>query len=238
MSASRVRTLCPAHRDAGGCERFAAQILAGGKSRDALVSRLEEGIWESARSRFRESELEERISIFEVADCWRYGEAPSPSMERSVFLWQSSIGGFPLAVAPKIACPVERELFEAQRRALVMVVENHGGLYLRDALYERPSLRLDPTWPNRICAHARPKDRFLVRMPFFRQRLLLDELGISRIVLEDGLLPAVEELITEAHLDPRHPEWAWHLTAFWTTAATEDWARTSLGATRGPATRQ
>lgn len=76
VSASRVRSLCPAHRDAGGCERFAAQILAGGESRDALVSRLEEGIWRSARTRFRESQTGRAAPSAEHADRPPASDAP------------------------------------------------------------------------------------------------------------------------------------------------------------------
>lgn len=237
MSATRVRSVCPTH-EVGGCEALAEAILQGGTPRDLLRQAMEERLWQNARARFRERDLAEKISLFEVADCWRHGESPRPSMERSVFLWQSFIAREPVAgAAAKVACPVAREFFEAQRTARVSVVANHGGICLRDALVERPSVRFVDSWPKSITALAKPDDRFLVRMPLFRGQPLLDELGISRIVLEAAMIPAVQQLAAEAHLAHGTPDWPWHLTAIWTTVATEDWARTSLGATPGPSTR-
>lgn len=228
---------CPAH-DATGCELFAARILAGGPARDSALSGLEEAIWTFARTRFRERDLAERISLFEVTDCWRHGERLSASMERSVFLWQSSINGEPVCGAlAKESCPVVREFFEAQRDARVSVVSNHGGISLRDALVERPSTKFDHRWPKRITKEAKPDDRFLVRMPLFRGVRMLDELGISGIVLDRTQIPDVRQLASEGRLRYGTPEWPWHLTAIWTTVATEDWARTALGGTRGDATR-
>lgn len=238
MSAARVRRVCPVH-DAAECERFGERLVADAESRHTLLAALEEGLWRYASARFAERDLAEKIPHFEVADGWRHGEAPAPSMERSVFLWQTFIAGEPVGgPGPKIGCPVVREFAGAQRRALVTAVGNHGGICLRDALFERPSLPFEATWPLRIRAHAKPDDRFLVRMPLFRGELLLDEIGISRIVLHDRLMRAVQDLAAQGHLEPRTPAWAWHLAAIWTTVATEEWARTALGATQGPATRQ
>lgn len=238
MTATRANVACPVH-DAIGCERLAAQILLDPQMRNAVRASLENILWQHASKHFRERDLAEKIAIFEVADCWRHGDAPAPSMERSVFLWQSLIarewvGGVP----PAELCPVSREFFEAQRSAPVSVVYNHGGISLRDALMiERPPMKFDATWPKRITANAKPDDRFLVRMPFFRGRRLLDDACISDVVLGATMMPAVRQLAAESHLRHGTIEWPWHLTAIWTTVATEDWATTALGAVPGPATR-
>jgi hypothetical protein len=206
------------------------------------VLRLERIIWRRASAEVGERTLEEFVRMFEVADCWRYGEEPMPSLERSVFLWHATLGDATLATraAPALAqlCPVEEELYRAQQGAQVLVAQNRGGIWLRDVLFERPDIRIRSEWPNRFCAHARPVDRFLVRMPLFRNVWMLDELGVSQIVLGEQDVACVRTLLEDTGLTPSAPDWGWHIAAMWTAVATEDWARGELGALRGPTTRQ
>lgn len=239
--AGRVTRRCPRHREPAECERVASQIIANASFRTELVLALEDVIWRRARVEIAERVLAEHVSMFEVADCWRFGDPIAPSLERSVFLWHAQLGDATLATRAEpvlaLRCPAEEELFRAQQDALVIAAANRGGIFLRDALFERPDIRFRDDWPNRFTAFARPADRFLLRLPVFRGVPLLDEIGISHIVLADVDMEKLRELLQETGLTPATPGWGWHIAAMWTAVATDDWAATELGARRATTTR-
>lgn len=239
----RAARRCPRHREPAECEQLAAQVLADADRRNELVLDLEQLIWRRVSAELERRALEEFVTMFEVADGSRDGEVPEPSLERSVFLWHARLGDATLAerAAPVLVqrCPVEEELFRAQREALVFVAQNRGGIFVRDVLFERPDIRMRDDCPVRFAAFARPIDRFLVRMPVFRGAFLLDDIGVSRIVLQERHLPQIRELLRETGLTPSAPDWGWHIAAMWiAAAATLGGTRDALGARPGPSTRQ
>ena len=234
---------CPRHREPAECARRAERILSDAETRTALVLDLEQMIWRHAITVLGAKTLEEFVTIFEPAGCSSAGEAPAPSLERSVLLWHATIGDVSLATRAEFLlaqrCPVDEELFRAQQDALVLVGQNRGGIYLRDVFFDRPDVRLRDDWPVRFAAHARPEDRFLLRIALFRHAPLLEEIGISTVVLEDGEdMANVAELLRESAMTPSEPDWGWHITAMWLAAATEDWAREHRPAHAGSNTRQ
>lgn len=164
----RTAKRCSRHREPAECERVAAQVIANAAFRNEAVLRLEDGIWRRAQAEVPKEILGEFTAMFEETGCWPPGEPPAPCLERSVFLWHSLIGDATFAQRAESLlaqrCPVEEELFRAQQNALVLVAENRGGILLRDSLFDRPDVRFRDDWPVRFTAHARPKDRFLLRM--------------------------------------------------------------------------
>ena len=202
--------------------------------RRELTLDLERMIWRRARTEVPEKMLAQLLSMYEVAGCSYSGDEPAPGLERSVFLWHSTLGDATLAarVVPLLVqrCPAEEDFFLAHQGAHLLVAENRGGILLRDVFFDRPDIRFRDDWSNRFTAFARDVDRFLLRLLVFRGVPLLDDLGVSTVVLPVREMSKIRELLQESGQTPSSPDWGWHITAMWMAVANDGVPKGSLAA--------
>lgn len=225
------------HPTSGGCTLHFATLVTDRAAREDLVLQFEDVLWRQLTACFSMPRLAELVGVFEICDCWKYGDAPIADIGRSIFLWQTRFDGHePHGHGIRNACPVDVELFAAQQSATVTVLQLEKGNRFRDPLFGTTPLEFDSGFPHPLGEKARPQETFLVRYVRFRNRIFLDRLGVSDRILDARCLGAVEDLLRQAKVSIGHPDFAWELLRAWMSVAWEEMFR-QVGIVPGSQTR-